>query len=297
MSSPIIRFALFIAAVIVFLVLTTAIAQAKEREISGYERHTYKEVDGRKLSLYVTKPEDWKPSDQRPAAVFYHGGGWVGGQPGQFAPHGIYLASRGMVVVLVEYRLVDRKSKELPDNCVNDAKSGMRWVRSHASELGIDPNRIASGGGSAGGHLAAFVGCVDGGDDPADDTSVSAKSQAMLLFNPVCDNGPGEWGNSRVGDEYPRFSPAHNITSDDPPAIYFLGDKDKLIPVSTAERFQEKMQDAGVRCEVHIFKDGPHGFFNKGKGDGTAYYETVELMDRFLASLGWIEGEPTLKRE
>ena len=141
---------------------------------------------------------------------------------------------------------------------MNDAKSAMRWVRSHAAELGIDPNRIASGGGSAGGHLAAFVGMVEGKDDPQDDTKVSAKSNAMCLFNPVFDNGPGGWGTERVGDRYQEFSPAHNITKDDPPAIVFLGSQDKLIPVKTLETFKANMEKAGVRCETpRLRRPGP----------------------------------------
>jgi len=261
------------------------------------EPHVYKTVGDRQLKLYVTKPADWKASNQRPAIVFYHGGGWVGGVPGQFTEHSKYLASRGMVAVQVEYRLLDRKTKEPPIDCVHDAKSAMRWVRGHASELGIDPERIASAGGSAGGHLAAFVGMVDGLDDPQDDTSISAKSNAMVLFNPVYDNGPDAWGHQRVGDRYKEFSPAHNISPDDPPAIVFLGSNDKLVPVSTAEKFQQEMRDAGIRSELMIFEGQPHGFFNYGKQNNEPYYATVIAMDKFLASLGWLEGSPTLKKE
>ena len=200
------------------------------------EPHVYKEVNGRSLSLYVTKPKDWLSNDQRPAIVFYHGGGWTGGAPGQFDEHSGYLASRGMVAVQVEYRLLDRKGNEPPETCVADAKSALRWVRSHARDLGIDPSRIASGGGSAGGHLAAFVGMVDGGDAAEDDKSISPKSNAMVLFNPVFDNGPDGWGHKRVGDRYREFSPFHNISRDDPPAIVFLGSKDALIPEKTVDQ-------------------------------------------------------------
>ena len=170
------------------------------------EKITYKTIGDRELSLYVTKPDNWQATDKRPAVVFFHGGGWVGGSPGQFTEHSKYLASRGLVCVQVEYRLLDRNNKDLPTNCVHDAKSAMRWVRSHADELGIDPNRIASGGGSAGGHLAAFVGTVDGLDDPQDDTKVSPKSNAMLLFNPVYNNGPDGWGTAG-GGSIPKILP------------------------------------------------------------------------------------------
>lgn len=270
--------------------------QATEAARPVGQPHVYKTVDGRELKLYVTSPEECRAGDQRPAIVFYHGGGWVGGAPGQFTEHSKYLASRGMVAVQVEYRLLDRKGNEPPTRCIHDAKSAMRWVRGHAMQLGIDPERIASAGGSAGGHLAAFVGMVEGMDDPNDDLSISAKSNAMVLFNPVLDNGPEGYGHGRVDERFEDYSPFHNVSPDDPPAIFFLGSKDRLIPVETAHRFQQAMQQAGTRCEVMIFEGQPHAFFNYGRSGGKYYYETVLASDKFLRSLGWLDGPATLEK-
>jgi acetyl esterase len=258
--------------------------------------HVYKTVGERELKLYVTAPDDRQSTDPRPAIVFFHGGGWVGGKPGQFTEHSKYLASRGMVAVQVEYRLLKRQGNEPPTDCVEDAKSAMRWVRSHAAELGIDPARIASGGGSAGGHLAAFVGMVDGLDAAEDDLTISAKSNAMVLFNAVFDNGPDGWGHQRVGKRFREFSPFHNVSADDPPAIVFLGSNDKLIPVQTAHDFKAAMEKEGNCCEVMIFEGKPHGFFNHGRDENKPYYETVLAADKFLASLGWLSGPATLEK-
>ncbi len=289
MTRPLLTAFLLTVCCVLFAPLTLAAKPVGEAIV-------YKTVGDKNLTLYVTKPKDWKATDRRPAIVFFHGGGWVGGSPGQFTEHSKYLASRGMVAIQAQYRLLDRKKKDPPTVCIYDAKSALRWVRSHASSLGIDPNRIASGGGSAGGHLAAFVGIVDGMDDPEDDTAVSAKSNAMVLFNPVYDNGPDGWGSQRVGDRYKQFSPAHNITKDDPPATVFLGSKDALVPVSTAEKFKQDMERVGIKSELMIFPGKPHGFFNYGKYDNQPYYETMLATDKFLESLGWLEGPPTLKK-
>jgi dienelactone hydrolase len=197
-----------------------------------------------------------------------------------------------MVGIRVEYRVIPKGDKGPPVVCCNDAKSALRWVRAHAKELGIDPDRIAASGGSAGGHLAAFTGMVEGVDDPADDLKISPKPNALVLFNPVFDNGPdGGWAHSRLGDRYKEFSPAHNITSAAPPAVVFLGDKDALIGVKVVERFKAGMTKAGVRCDTHIYEGQPHGFFNQDP------YKTATLVetDRFLASLGWLKGNPTLE--
>ena len=266
-------------------------AASKRVQTAVGDARTYKNVGTRELKVFIVKPDGWKAVDARPAMVFFHGGGWVGGAPSQFNDQALYLATRGMVCVQVEYRLL-KGVKGPPEECVRDAKSAMRWVRSHAGELGIDPQRIGAAGGSAGGHLAAFVGMVDGQDDPQDDAKVSPKANALVLFNPVFDNGPDDgWGQARVGDRYQEFSPAHNISADDPPAIVFLGTQDKLIPVRVVERFQAGLKAVGVRCETVFYPDQPHGFFN---GDP---WKTKTLLeaDRFLASLGWLHGPATLK--
>ena len=269
---------------------SAAPAPAKVATFSS-EARVYKKAGERELKLFIEKPADWKASDQRPALLFFFGGGWVGGSPAQFQGQSEYFATRGMVGIRVEYRVIAKGDPGPPIVCTQDAKSAMRWVRSHAGELGIDPKRIGAGGGSAGGHLAAFVGMVEGQDDPQDDGKVSAKANALVLFNPVFDNDPdGGWGNARVADRVKEFSPAHNISADDPPAIVFLGRKDDLIPVATVERFQANMKAAGVRCEAFFYDQQGHGFFNKEP------FKTRTLIeaDKFLTSLGWLAGAPIL---
>jgi acetyl esterase/lipase len=250
----------------------------------------YKTVGDKSMKLLVDKPADWKASDKRPAIVFFFGGGWVGGTVDQFQRHSAYLASRGMVGIRADYRVIPKGHGGPPLMCVADAKSALRYVHAHAAELGIDPARIAAGGGSAGGHLAAFTALVDGLDDPQDDQKVPCKPKALVLFNPVFDNGPGQWGNKRVGKRYREFSPAHNVVKGAPPTIVFVGDKDDLIPVSVVQDFGAKMKEVGSRYEVHIYPGAVHGFFNSAD-----FYNTTMIeADRFLASLGWIQGEPTL---
>jgi acetyl esterase/lipase len=260
---------------------------------NGAETLVFKTVAGTPRTLLVDKPDGWKPTDKRPAIVFFFGGGWVGGTVKQFQRHSAYLASRGMVGIRVDYRVIQDGDDGPPVMCVEDAKSAMRYVHSHAAELGVDPERIAAGGGSAGGHLAAFAGLVDGLDDPQDDLKVPCKPKALVLYNPVFDNGPGQWGNERVGKRYREFSPAHNVAKGAPPTIIFLGQKDDLIPVKVVTDFEAKMKRVGSRCDVHLYPGVGHGFFNRPE----YYTRTIIATDKFLASLGWIQGEPTLKEE
>lgn len=257
----------------------------------GSETVVYKKVENQELKLLIDKPPGWKATDKVPAIVFFFGGGWVGGTTEQFRRHSAYFASRGMVGVRVEYRTIPKGENGPPVMCCADAKSAMRYVRAHAAELGVDPERIAGSGGSAGGHLAAFTAMVDGLDDPQDDAKVSCKPNALVLFNPVFNNGPGEWGNERVGKQYKDFSPAHNVSKGAPPTIVFLGDSDKLIPVKVVDDFKSKMSKAGSRCDSHVYPGVGHGFFNSG----SYYSRTVIESDKFLTSLGWLKGEPTLK--
>jgi len=264
---------------------TTTAVDRGASAASGDRMFVYKTVDGQPLRLWVRSPSGIKPGDRRPAAVFFHGGGWVSGSLFQFNAHCTHLAARGMVAVQVEYRFASKGDKGGPPTvCIQDARSAMRWVRSHARELGIDPLRIAAGGGSAGGHLAAFASMVNGCDDPGDDLSVSPRGNAQLLFNPVLDNGPGGYSHERMGKNWMDYSPAHHVSTDDPPAIVFLGTKDALVPVKTLASFAKQMADRGVRCEERYYADREHGFFNKSP-DREA---TIAECDAFLVSLGWL---------
>lgn len=248
----------------------------------------YKKVGGHELKLHIFNPDGHKAGDQRPAIVFFFGGGWNGGSPTQFYPQSEYLASRGMVAISAEYRVKNRH-KTSPLECVKDGNSAICWVRAHAGELGIDPKKIAAGGGSAGGHVAAAIGTTKGIVEEGEDPTVSSRPDALVLFNPVFDNGPKGYGHDRVKAYWEKISPFHNLDKTTPPTIVFLGTKDKLIPVATGEKYRDTMKGLGARCDLHLYDGEPHGFFNKSK-----YHETVFEADRFLASLGFLKGEPTI---
>jgi acetyl esterase/lipase len=247
----------------------------------------YKTVNDTELKLHVYTPEGHSTSDKRPAVIFFFGGGWNNGSPGQHYSQCAHLASRGMVAMSAEYRVKSR-NQTTPKECVEDGKSAIRWVRKHATELGIDPTRIAAGGASAGGHVAAAAGTVDSFDATSEDLSVSSRPDALVLFNPVFDNGPGGFGHSRVKAYWQDISPLHNISESAPPTIVFLGTEDEYIGAEVAVRYKEFMDQSGVRCDLHLYPEQAHGFFNPDRKNG--YFEkTLETMDDFLTSLDFLD--------
>ncbi len=277
---------------VVFVLLCSPPLYAHERgEVTPDRSVVYKTVGTTKLKLHLFYPSDHKPSDRRPAIVFFFGGGWIGGSPRQFYPHCAYLASRGMVALAADYRVKSR-DHTTPKECVKDGKSAVRWIRQHAGELGIDPDKVAAGGGSAGGHVAAATGTTTGFEEKGESLTVSSRPAALVLFNPVVDNGPAGYGHDRVKDYWREFSPLHNISVETPPTVVFLGTNDKLIPVETAKKYKSIMEKKGRRCDLHLYEGQPHGFFNERNRE--YYTKTVIAMDRFLASLGYLDGEPTL---
>jgi acetyl esterase len=252
------------------------------------EIRIYKTIDTLSLQLKIFQPAGFDASKQYPAIVFFFGGGWVNGNISQFQKQAVYLASRGMVTILADYR-VSSRHHTTPFEAVADGKSAIRYVRQHSAELHIDPNRIAAGGGSAGGHVAAATDLTDL-DEPAENLNISSRPNALVLFNPVFNNGPGEYGHDRIKDRFPEISPYHNIVKGAAPAVVFFGTKDKLVSVKTAEAYKAKMMEAGSRCELFLYPDQPHGFFNKGE----SFTQTLREADVFLESLGYIQGKPTI---
>jgi acetyl esterase/lipase len=125
-----------------------------------------------------------------------------------------------------------------------------------------------------------------------------------VLFNPALVLAPMEglplegFGTrvpeERLGTKPENLSPAHHVKKGTPPTIIFHGKADTTVPYATVEKFESVMKAAGNRCELVGFDGQTHGFFNYGRGDGSAYYDTLVATDKFLASLGWLKGEPTL---
>jgi acetyl esterase/lipase len=257
---------------------------------------SYKQVDSVSLYMHIDYPPLYDPDQTYPAMVFFFGGGWNGGSISQFAPHAKYFASRGMICFRVDYRVKSRQGTT-PFESLKDAKTAIRYIRAFASELGVDPNKIVASGGSAGGHLAVATATAELYNEEGEDLSVSCLPNALVLFNPVFDNGPGGYGYERIGEEYKDFSPLHNIREGIPPAIVFLGTEDALIPVETAQYFRTVMEKVGSRCELHLYEGEGHGFFNFRNYE--IYSNTIDKTDQFLTSLGFlrepaefIEGKP-----
>ena len=130
---------------------------------AGTKSFVYKKTKQADLEIVVHYPLGWKDSDKRPAIVFFFGGGWENGKITQFEPQASYLARRGMVSARADYRVKSRQGVT-PKECVEDAKSAVRWLRANAAKLGVDSDRIVAAGGSAGGHIAACTAFTPGLD-------------------------------------------------------------------------------------------------------------------------------------
>ncbi|MGB5499158.1 MAG: alpha/beta hydrolase [Maribacter sp.] len=253
------------------------------------EQVLYKQLDTTQLFLEIYKPTRYISTKTYPAMVFFFGGGWKGGDRSHFFKHAKYFSKRGMVCILADYR-TENNYKTSPFESVKDAKSVIRFVKKNASKFNVDPDKIIASGGSAGGHLAATTALITNYNEDTDDLTISCIPNALVLFNPVIDNGPGGYGYERIGDAYKDFSPLHNIMDGAPPTIIFLGTNDDLIPIETAMYYKKVMEKIGSKCELRLYEGEGHGFFNYGNFE--YYKKTVSETDMFLQTLGYLEAEP-----
>ena len=268
----------------------------------------YKTVDDVQLKLWIWEPAEVALRDQptdRPAIVFFFGGGWKAGTPAQFQEHCRYLASRGMVAMTADYRVLSRH-QTTADRCVADAKSAVRWIRANAKRLRIDPDKVVAGGGSSGGHLAAAAGVIKGGDEAGEDLSISSVPNALALFNPavlLAPHGDLSLDEDKLKDIAKRtgvppkaISPIHHLRKGLPPTIIFHGQADEAVPFATVKLFASESNALGNQVDLKAFANAPHGFFNFGRfgNPGEYYSTTLYQLDQFLAQHGYLNGEPTI---
>lgn len=265
---------------ILFISSSTVFGQKNDEKIV----RIYKQIDSVQLKMEIYQPKALVKTKKYPTIIFYFGGGWSQGSITQFSPYAAHCVEKGMIAILVDYRVKSRQ-KTTPIESLKDAKSAMRFLRRNATEFNIDPNRMIASGGSAGGQLAAACFTSETINEVGEDLKISAKPNALVLFNPVIDNSKEGYGYDRVKENWKDFSPLQNINKGFPTTAFFVGTKDNLVPVKTAEMFKNKVDSVGSRCELYYYEDQQHGFFNKVE----FHPDIFAKMDAFLKSLGYIK--------
>lgn len=273
--------ALGLAGVVLAVGVALWLAFAPTREV------VYREVDGAALRLLLFEPE--APNDgPRPAILFFYGGGWMGGSPRQFAPWAKHFAGRGWLGLTADYRVWSRH-RTTPFAALADARAAYRFLRDHAAEWGVDPDRIVLAGGSAGGHLAAASVIApwpdrEGVPDPA----------ALVLLNPALETrvdgdddylaGIAELFEGR-GEE---ISPFHHVRGGLPRTFVAHGTADRIVPFEHSRVFCERMRTAGNVCELRAYEGAGHGFFNWGLG---RFDDVISKVESFVAP-GTVYAQP-----
>ncbi len=235
------------------------------------------------LDLFVPRKASEKP---RPLVVYIHGGGWEGGSKNDAGVLAGLVTDGNFVAASVGYRLTNEAHWPAQ---IHDCKAAIRWLRAHAGEHGIDPERIAVFGISAGGHLVSLLGTTTGDGpkelegDIGDNDGVSTKVSGVINFcGPAnfltfADKGsiisvesPGTAITKLLGgplsekkDAATACSPVTHITKNDPPFLHIHGTKDNLVPYAQALEFDAALEKAGVSSTLLTGAGGAHVFFSK----------------------------------
>lgn len=236
-------------------------------DIEEIKNIEYKNVDSLSLQLDLYKLKNLQTP--APAMIFIHGGGWRKGLRSDYLPYLIDYAKKGYVTVTVSYRLL--KTATFPA-AVQDVNCAVRWIQGHASDYGIDPEKLVLIGGSAGGHLAMMAGYA--GDESlfkldCPDSIYPSIKAVINFYGPFDLTTPYSIGRpeainfiGKTYDENPEpyrlASPKTFITPDDPPTLSFHGTLDSLVPISQADSLDSWLSRAGVAHDYHRLKGWPH---------------------------------------
>lgn len=243
----------------------SAIGESEEKflddlkKMDGEIQEVYKKTPQGPLRMHIMEDDSLARGKNRPALVLFHGGGWATGRPRHFERQARHFASRGFAVFLPEYRL-KREHGTSPYESVKDAKSAIRWVRQNSAKFAIDPDRIAVGGGSAGGHIAIMAAMSKDFDDEKD-SQISSVPDLLVLYNPVIDTSRERgFGYGRFKEKYKEMSPMELVGPGLPPSMILLGDQDRCMKPDVMKDFVEKMLAAGNECKFILYPGYVHGF-------------------------------------
>jgi len=217
---------------------------------------TYREVDGAALKLYVFRPAGLPPNGRAPAILLFHGGGWSVGSPDWTFVSARRYADLGMVAVSVECRLSNERVT--PIDALADVCNAFQWVRAQAARLGVDPNRVAASGVSAGGHLAAGAATIGCGN--VEGQFGNGGPDALVLWSPALDvSGDGHFRRLLRGRApVEAYSPVAHVRQRMPPVHIVHGERDTLTPLRGAEQFCARVTAGGGVCELVVYPEVGH---------------------------------------
>jgi acetyl esterase/lipase len=224
-----------------------------------------------KLDVYIPRGE-WK--NNRPAVLFIHGGGFKMGDKAEFRSASVCadLARAGYVVVSCNYILSTKEKPGVWPQNIADCREAVRWMRQNAGDLGIDPQRIAVAGGSAGGYLALMVGLTDetpelGGNPKA---AISSKVSAVIDMYGVTSGG--KYAKNMLvdfgTDTDTIFSPISYVTSKSVPILILHGNADKTVDIKQSRSLEEALIKNKVDYNFVEVEEGEHTFDLHPKGKG-----------------------------
>ena len=224
-----------------------------------------------KLDLYFPSG-DFRSN--RPAVVFIHGGGFTGGDKAEYRSASVSadLCRAGYVVVSCNYVLGPKdKSGVWPQN-IADCRNAVRWLRAHAKELGVNPDKIAVAGGSAGGYLALMVGLSDDKTGPGGDSAAkhSAKVSAVIDMYGVVSfakRGKGEVPGASPAEQA-AYLPESQCDAQDPAVLILHGTADTTVDIAQSDDMAKALRTAKTPFEYIIVDGAPHTFDLHPKGKG-----------------------------
>jgi len=268
--------ALLLVAVVVGILGWPALAGDPPGDVDFRRDVEYAQVGDETLCLDLSIPHG--ATGRLPAIVVIHGGAWREGSRSGLDELTWRLAESGFVSATVGYRFCP--AHRFPAQ-VQDVKCAVRFLRAHAEEFHIDPERLGAVGFSAGAHLALMLGVMDpqdGLDDSGGSSGFSSKVQAVVSYFAPTDLELPTTDETRpllvdfLGgpldeqrDAYHRASPVNYLDAGDAPLLLFHGTADPIVPPEHATRMAEAMQAAGVAGRVELIVGGGHGDWSQAE--------------------------------
>jgi acetyl esterase/lipase len=252
----------------------------------------YGHKDGLAMTFDVYRPEEANGG----TILFMVSGGWFSSwrPPEQMLPMFAPFTDAGFTVIAVRHGSSPRYGIS---EAVGDVRRAVRYVRHHAADLKVDPDRLGALGMSAGGHLSLMLATTaDEGDASSDDPVLQASDRvkAVCAWVAPTDLRPVAWSNPNHEQQYENFpgldisqavaaemSPLLAVTADDSPALLIAGDQDTLVPIWHSEKILAAFEAAGVPAGLVTIEGAGHGF--AGSDMARAVSETVGWFQTQLA--------------